>query len=184
MPEDPWVPKTVEERLDRVESVQQIQQLPYRYAQALDSRNFDAMVELFIEDVQVGRALHGREALKRWFGDTMSRFGDSIHFVGNHVIDFDSPEKARGVVYCHDELEMGGQWNVGFIQYWDEYEKRAGRWYFRRRRLHRWYMVDALERPRHGARLGAESENMGVAQLPDAWPSWGRFWKERGQSPR
>jgi hypothetical protein len=183
-PKTNWTPKTAEERLDRLESLEQIRQLPHRYALAVDTRNLDDLVGLFVEDVQIGRDKRGREAMKAWFGDTLARFGDTIHFVGNHVIDLESPDGARGIVTCRDELEVGAEWRVGFIQYWDKYVRRDGQWYFSRRVLHRWYMVDALERPRHGAGLETDKESMRVGQLPDDWPSWTKFWEERGRVPR
>lgn len=180
---DAWNPKTVDEQLDKLESTDQIRQLASRYALAVDTRNLDDLVELFLDDVQVGRDKRGRDAMKAWFAQTLSRFADSIHFVGNHVIDFDSPDSARGVVYCRDELEKGARWMVGPIQYWDVYERRAGRWYFKRRKLHRWYQVDSLERPSHGGGLDAD-QALSVAQVPDAWPSWDKYWKELGRAPR
>lgn len=44
-------------RIDRIESYQAIQQLPIRYAIAVDSRDLDAWVNLFVEDVQVDRSI-------------------------------------------------------------------------------------------------------------------------------
>jgi hypothetical protein len=177
-----WNPKTIEERLDRLESLDEIRQLPHRYALAVDTRNLDDLVALFIEDVQIGRDKFGREALREQFLPGLARIGDSVHFVGNHVIDFESAHEARGVVTCRDEIEYGGEWRVGMIQYWDTYSRRNGRWYFKRRRLHRWYLVDALTRPHHGA--GLETETGAAAPLPESWPSWARFWNERGRPPR
>jgi len=179
-----WHPQTIEARLDRLESLEHIRQLVHRYALAVDTRNLDDLVELFVEDVQIGRDQRGREAMKAWFAESLARFGDSIHFVGNHVIDMDAAAAARGVVTCRDELETGGEWRVGFVQYWDQYVRREGRWYFSRRRLHRWYMVDALTRPQHGAGLEMDRESLQIGQLPDAWPSWTRFWEQRGRAPR
>ena len=43
-------------RIDRLESLEQIRQLPARYALALDMRDLDALAGLFPEDVEVGRA--------------------------------------------------------------------------------------------------------------------------------
>ena len=91
---------TLAEKIDRVESLEQIRLLASRYALALDSRNLDDMVGLFVEDVRVGREGTGRQEMKRWFGNSFSKFKASIHFVGNHVIDFDDADHARGVVYC------------------------------------------------------------------------------------
>ena len=76
------------------------------------------------------------------------------------------------------------EWNTGYIQYWDDYQRRGGEWYFKRRRVFRWYKVDALTRPSHAAGTEANRQRLGVKQLPDSWPSWGKFWKERGKAPR
>lgn len=173
----PWKPGTPEERLDRMESLAEIRQLPYRYALAVDSRDMKALVALFTPDVRVGRDESGREALERWFTRVLSRPRASIHFVGNHIIDFDDADHARGVVYCRDELEEAGGdgWEVGTLQYWDSYVRVNGEWCFERRRFHRWYLVDALERPALGT--GVDDSPLSTTRLPDAFPSWSEFWK-------
>src|SRR2546429_5769011 len=93
-----WRPESTEDRLDRLESLAEIRQLPYRYALAVDSRDMDALVALFVPDVRVGRDRQGRPALKEWFTEALSRPRTSIHFIGNHVIDFDGPDEAHGIV--------------------------------------------------------------------------------------
>jgi hypothetical protein len=40
-------------RIDRLESLDQIRQLPAKYALSLDMRDFDAMANLFVDDVGV-----------------------------------------------------------------------------------------------------------------------------------
>jgi hypothetical protein len=172
-----WKPSSVDARLDRMESLAEIRQLPYRYALAVDSRDMDAMVDLFVPDVRVGRDRQGRQALKDWFTDALSRPKTSIHFVGNHVVDFDGPDDARGIVYCRDELERpeSGQWEIGVLQYWDTYRRVDGVWCFQRRKFHRWYMVDALTRPAHG--VGVGDDGLTTTQLPEAFESWAAFWR-------
>jgi hypothetical protein len=174
-----WRPTTVADRLDRMESLASIRQLPYRYALALDSRDMDSLVELFVPDVRVGRDERGREALKRWFTETMRGPKTSVHFVGNHIVDFDDADRAHGVVYCRDELERpeSGHWEVGMLQYWDTYVRVDGEWCFQRRRFHRWYIVDALSRPRHGAGVNEGGDGLTTHQLPEAFETWGRFWE-------
>ena len=88
-------PMSLEQRIDRMESTEQIRQLVARYALALDTRNFDDMVELFIPNVQVGRDAFGRDKLRAWFVKTMSNTKSSIHFVGNHIIDLDPTTPTR-----------------------------------------------------------------------------------------
>ena len=51
----PWEPSSLEERIDRLESLAAIRQLPYRYALGVDPRDMDLLVDLFVSDVRVGR---------------------------------------------------------------------------------------------------------------------------------
>ena len=108
----------------------------------------------------------------------MSRMKTSVHFVGNHIVDFDNADHAQGIVYCRDELERPEtkEWEIGMLQYWDSYVRVDGDWCFQRRRFHRWYIVDALTRPAHGAGVNTGHETLSTHQLPDAFESWGRFW--------
>jgi hypothetical protein len=177
----PWQPATLEERLDRMESYAAIRQLASRYARFLDARDMDGVVSLFSPDVRVGPEQRGREALKAWMSELMSQMRTSVHIVANHVIDFHDADNASGVVYCRDELERPdrGEWAVGTIQYWDDYVRVDGEWCIDRRRMHRWYLVDWLERPA----VGSGVNDFGLIrerQLPDAYPSWAAFWDTRG----
>lgn len=180
----PWEPTDADARLDRMESLAAIRQLPMRYAVAVDSRNMDDLVALFVPDVRVGRDQTGRAALRAWFVDTLSKPKMSVHLVANHVIDFDDADHARGIVYCRDELSRpDGTWDYGMLQYWDTYVRVDGDWCFQRRKFLRWYMVEALERPSHGAGVGAVHDSLTTSQLPEAFESWSRFWEEVGSDP-
>ena len=176
-----WRPQDPAERLDRLESLASIRQLPVRYALALDSRDMDALVDLFVEDVRVGKEQHGRAALRAWYDAAMRQPKTSVHLVANHVVDFDDADHARGIVYCHDELERpdDGTWEIGKLQYWDSYVRVEGEWYFTRRRFLRWYLIDALQRPYAGAGVNDGSDPLRADVLPDAFPTWGAFWSER-----
>jgi hypothetical protein len=168
------------ERLDRLESLAAIQQLPYRYALAVDSRNIDDLVELFVPDVRVGAGESGRPALHRWFSEILRAPRTTVHFVANQIIDFDDADHARGIVYCRDQLERPatGRWEAGELQYWDRYVRVDGEWCFQRRKFHRWYLVDALTRPSHGAGVNDGSDPLPAGQLPEAFESWSRYWAD------
>jgi len=173
-----WAPVTIEERLDRMESYAAIQQLVSRYARALDARDIDAVVSMFSPQVQATSDESGRDALVRYLSVLMSRMRTSVHLVCNHVIDFHDADRASGVVYCRDELERPdtGEWVVGAIQYWDDYARIDGTWCIVRRRIHRWYLTDWLERPTPGA--GVETfPQIRERLLPDAYHSWHAFWE-------
>jgi hypothetical protein len=173
-----WAPEG-EDRLDRLESLAAIQQLAVRYALAVDARDLDTLVSLFVPHVRVGKDKRGRAALRAWFEVVLKETRVSIHFVGNHVVDFDDADHARGVVYCHDELDRPatGEWQQGQLQYWDDYERVQGEWCFARRRFYRWYLVDASVRPSHGAGVNAGIDPLPAGLLPDAFPTWSSFWQ-------
>ena len=57
---------SIEKRLDRLESLDEIRQLAAKYSVTLDMRDLDMHVNLFVPDVRVGKEATGRQALKQW----------------------------------------------------------------------------------------------------------------------
>ncbi len=168
----------IRERLERLEANEAIRQLASRYALAVDTRDVDALVELFVDDVRVGPdGGTGREAFKRWFDGTLREsWTTSIHGVMNHVIEFESADRAYGVVYCRAEHEAGDKYIVQAMQYWDRYERRDGQWYFERRIPLAWWATDVLERPGGEPRVRWHDRPAAPSELPGWWPSWDEFW--------
>ncbi|WP_157219644.1 nuclear transport factor 2 family protein [Flavisphingomonas formosensis] len=167
----------LEARIDRLESIDAIRQLAAKYSLALDMRDADAWVGLFPGDVKVGNGETGRAALRAWFDDTMrQQFDGTSHHIGGHIIEFDDPDHAQGVVYSKNEHETGPEWVIMQMMYVDKYERIAGRWYFRRRLPLYWYATD-LNKPPIGSRKmrwpGREPYEGGYH---DYFPSWKEFW--------
>jgi hypothetical protein len=166
-------------RLARLESLQEIGQLPSRYAMALDARDLDELVGLFVPDVRVGRTGAGREALKEWFDGSLRNFYRSIHQIVGSTVDLIDPDRAVGASYCRAEHEDANGWFVMALRYDDEFERRDGRWCFLRRRERLWYAVDILERPGPEFVRWPGHEHM-RAELPQHFDSWGHFWGDSG----
>jgi ketosteroid isomerase-like protein len=122
------------DRLQQIESSLAISQLPSRYAMALDARDLDALVALFVDDVAAGAHGSGRDALKRWYDAALRRFYRSIHLVCGHHYEFVDCDHATGSVYCRAEHEDGDGWYVITMRYDDVYERRHGQWFFVKRR--------------------------------------------------
>jgi uncharacterized protein (TIGR02246 family) len=164
-------------RVERLESLDAIRQLVARYCLALDMRDLDALVNLFAADVRVSRDQQGRKALRAWFDETMRmQFTGTAHVTGNHIIEFDDADHARGLVYSRNEHETGPEWVIMTMMYWDSYERIDGRWVFRRRLPLYWYATD-LNKPPIGAHKmrwpGREPYEGG---WDDFWPTWKEFW--------
>jgi len=168
------------ERLDRVESRAAIKDLAVRYAIAVDSRDVDAWTQLFVPDVDCGRFGTGREALHQSIEPALRNFYRSMHMVGGHVVDFDGPDRATGMVYCRAEHEVGDRWIVMAIIYSDEYTRLDGRWYFVRRKERHWYATDMLDRP-IGPDAHQWQDHLKPPALPDIFSSWQDFWEEAGE---
>jgi hypothetical protein len=164
------------ERLQRVEDILQIQQLAIQYALAVDERDVDRWLELFVPDVDVGRRGVGREALRQVITPMLRLFYRSIHHITGHCIELIDTTRASGSVYCRAEHEVGGRWIVISVRYDDDYRKVDGRWYFVRRDDKHWYEADLIERPQDVGFSGwADAPSR--PRLPQPGTSWAKFWE-------
>ena len=170
------------ERIERLESLDQIRQLPAKYALCVDMRDWDLLVELFVEDVGVPGKQRGRAALKAWY-DSAMRSGDvigSAHGVSGHIIDFEAPDLATGLVYSRNDLERADVWMIEMMSYLDRYERRDGRWYFQRRTPLFWYQCDISNPPigdgENKLRWPGQQWQAGGFHRP--FPSWEAFWEK------
>jgi ketosteroid isomerase-like protein len=158
--------------LERVVAHDEIRQLVARYAVALDSRDFDELVSLFVDDVQVGREQRGRAALRDFFEASVRETTVTVLNVGTHLIELHDADHARGVVYCRGEIQVGDQWIVQLIQYRDTYERRDGAWYFVRRRHLLWHGRPVGTSPVGLPPARWPEHHTGTGELPEAWESW------------
>jgi len=170
-------------RIDRLESLDQIRQLPAKYALALDMRDADAWVSLFPPDVRVGDGLTGRAALRAWF-DRVHReqFTGTSHHIGGHIIEFIDRDNAQGIVYSKNEHETGPEWVIMQMMYFDRYVRVDGRWYFRRRVPLYWYATDLNKPPIGDDKMRWPGREAYEGTFHDLFPSWKEFW-ERGPQP-
>ena len=165
-----------DERVDRLVACEEIRQLVARYAVAVDSRDLEALVALFVDDVQVGHDLRGRVALHDFFERSLRNVSVTILNTGTHVIDLADDDHASGVVYCRGEVQAGNQWIVQAIQYRDTYERQRGHWYFTRRRHLLWHAREVGTSPVGLALANWPDDQIGKGELPELWPTWGAFW--------
>lgn len=168
-------------RIERLEALDQIRQLAAKYALSLDMRDFDALTNLFVDDVGVPGKQRGRQALKRWYADTMRSVPGSFHGINGHIIDVETAATGRGLVYSRNDLDLGDAWMHELMLYLDEYERRDGVWFFRRRTPLYWVHTDPNVPPLGDAKLrrpGSDTAARGAYH--DAFPSWDEFWSDAG----
>ncbi|HZU62445.1 MAG TPA: nuclear transport factor 2 family protein [Novosphingobium sp.] len=161
-------------RIDRLESQAAIQQLPIRYALAVDGRDIAGWTQLFVPDVDCGRHGRGRAVLAGLIGPALRSFYRSVHQICGHQLAFDDADHAHGIVYCRAEHEEGGKWVVMAIAYFDTYARREGEWFFLRRREKHWYAADWQERP--AAPFTGWPAHPAPPGLPQQFATWADFW--------
>ena len=156
---------------------EEIRQLAYRYALAIDSRDLDTLVALFVPDVRVGREARGREVLRADFDRQLHAVGVTILHVTNHIIELTDEATARGAVYCRGEIELDEQWIHQAILYEDDYARRDDTWLFVRRRHKLWYGVPSTANPRQQPPADWPRNQVGRGTLPEEWETWRDFWR-------
>ncbi|WP_166363650.1 nuclear transport factor 2 family protein [Pseudomonas akapageensis] len=172
--------QTVQERLDRLESLEEIRMLPAKYALAQDMRDLDAWVGLFPEDVKVGKDRVGRSHLKAWIDETLrQQFSTTSHHIGGHIIEFKDRDNASGVVYSKNEHETGPEWVIMQMLYWDDYQRIDGRWYFRRRLPCYLYACDLNKPPIGERKMRWPGREPYEGSWHELWPSWKAFWNAK-----
>ena len=164
-------------RVARLEALDEIRQLAAKYAVALDMRDLDAVVNLFVDDVGVPGKRRGRQELRQWY-DTEMRHDllGSAHGPLGHVIDIHDDDRATGLVYSRNDLETESAWIIELLAYLDAYERRDGRWYFARRTPLFWYQTDITSPPVGPQKMRWPGTTAHEGTFHDAFPSWAAFW--------
>jgi len=154
----------------------EIRQLAYRYAAALEARDVDAMADLFSPDARFGEFGDGPEALRRLMTASIDGCLFTVILVANHLIDFDGDGRAHGQVWAHCFAQTEADGFVEqLIRYDDRYERRDGRWLFSHRRHRLWYGLGHPESPLRQPAANWPVSQIGVGDLPlsdDVFYAW------------
>jgi len=165
-------------RIDRLQSAEALRQLAFTYALAIDSRDLDLLVSLYVADVRTADG-PGRDKLKAVFDQSLRQFTTSSHLVSNHLIEFIDADNALGLVCCRIEHEVGQEWVTMVSLYHDRYERRGGRWLFRGRIPARLYATAEDDLPLGANKLRWPGGTPMAGNFYDSLPSWQAFWEER-----
>ena len=163
--------------LDTLLAYEEIRQLAVRYAYALDTRDLDTLVNLFVDDVNAGPHGTGHEALRRSFAASLAPLGTTILSVSNHVIDLDG-DTAKGSVYCSAEIEQGEYWLRQRILYKDRYRKTEAGWRFVGRNHLLWYSAPLGVDPRTLPAANWPASNIGMGTRPHGFATFTAFEAE------
>ncbi|MFD6161008.1 nuclear transport factor 2 family protein [Nocardia sp. NPDC060256] len=128
----------IQEISDRLE----IQDLVVAYATAIDSRDFEALGEIFVEDAYLDLTAFGGIAgklgeMQEWLAQSLAQFPAFQHLVANSDIRIDG-DRATGRVMCLNSIAMpveGGDPRIAQLGMWylDEYVRTPQGWRIARR---------------------------------------------------
>jgi hypothetical protein len=158
---------------------EQIRQLPYRYATAIESRDIDAMVELFSPTARFGVHGDGPDGLRRLMATSLEGTVFAVILVANHLIELDGDGTAHGQVWAHCFAQTPADGFVEqLIKYEDRYEFRDGRWFFLHRKHRLWYGIGHDESPLRQPAANWPDSQVGVGDIPLADPIFRAWWTD------
>jgi SnoaL-like domain len=138
------MPMSMEEISDRLE----IQDLMVRYSYAIDSRNWDALDDVFTPDAHIDYSVFGGSVgnlaeTKAFLTEAMPMFTTLQHMVSGTTIAFDG-DTATAKTQCHNPMTMGDTENpdlmVCGLWYVDKLARTADGWRIEERVEEKVYM--------------------------------------------
>lgn len=172
----------LEHRVARIEAQLAIQQLAFRYARAVDSRNLADLGELFSPITRFGEHGDGPGGARAFYDAVLARFYRSFHQVVGHVITDVTENDARGTVYCRAEHEHGDNWIVNLMIYFDRYVRVGDGWRFLGRRPRFLFVGDHQATPRSlDFNKWPGREESFTCELPQSDATWTDYWSAHEQ---
>jgi hypothetical protein len=160
----------VERRLARLEDIEELHRLRYRYHEVINSNTWeDDGAELFTDDAVFDHGhmgvFRGRQEISRFFGGAAAGVvgGESVseppfvkQFIHAHDVrlDDEDPDRATGLSYLEAKPIYRGESYLVSARIDDKYRRVNGRWLFAEVKLEYWFMVPADKRWASPNRLG------------------------------
>jgi uncharacterized protein (TIGR02246 family) len=144
---------SVEQRLRRLEDLEEIRRLLEEYARCLDAGDHAAYAALFTEDgelhAQLGEA-KGREAIRSLLDARLKEPGrtprTAFHQIGNATIELDGDRATSRVMWAYVTHDYGNYPLILQVGHYDDVLVRDGdRWRFRRRTITRDFGYSPLD---------------------------------------
>ena len=119
----------LDRRLRRIEDRAEIQELGQRYCRHIDDNDWARLRELFADDAAMAGQTGG-DAVVATLRAIRGGYGRTIHTAHGLVLEQQDDGHASGYVPSSAQLDIGGEFVVSAIRYFDEYVKVRGMWKF------------------------------------------------------
>ena len=172
------------QRLERLESKEEIRDLVSKYAEACDQQDLESLEKLFALDAEFDSPngmlkSKGRQSIIDMYLEVFKSRGPSFHWTHDVrvTINTDRNDVATGTVYSHAETTRDGIVSLAAMRYDDQYAKEDGIWKFAKRVIHFFYYVktkEYIETLTSPFRVGLGDESV-AADIPESVPAWIEF---------
>jgi uncharacterized protein (TIGR02246 family) len=128
---------TLEQRIDRLEAIEEIRALKARYCRFVDSKDWEGFASLFTEDLVIdfGESTSHPGSRDEFVASAATHFEKnlSVHQVHNGEVELIDATHARAIWPMYDLVEKtsedsGYASHTGWGHYTEEYRKVDGRW--------------------------------------------------------
>jgi hypothetical protein len=165
---------TLARQIRRVEDRQLLSELISRYGTAVDDRDFETLARLFTPDGSF-QHVQGRNAVVDFYRERLAAFTTSTHYAHGQHLDFETDDRARGVVNAHAELCIGGKAIRLSLRYLDVYVRATEGWQFAERKIQFRYVLpfdELSSRIGEPLRVRWPGTEPQAAELPDQLESY------------
>lgn len=171
------------ERVAKIEAREDIRTLVARYGMAIDDRDVQLVGQLFTPDGVFRQSndmfvSKGRAAIVEYYTTRLQSYGTSYHYPHSHVIEFQSPVEATGVVSAHAELGVDGTTFTTALRYHDRYAVDDGEWKFKERTILMMYYMSVTDFADGGMNETDRKRyfgDIGPADIPESLATWKAF---------
>ncbi len=125
--------------MGKTEDFEAIRRLTYEYAFAVDTRNLDSLVELFVPNAVFDPGpggvpiMNNRDEIREFFRETFAGTTHLFHLTSNHIIDVDGDTATATVYYMAAGVTTDGSSFGANGYYGDTYSRTSNGWKFLRR---------------------------------------------------
>ena len=146
--------RSLEDRLDEIESRTAVAALVAHYCEAVDHRNLELFMGLWHADgtlnILGGRGVfHGTEEVRNSQAGVAKAWSRTWHWTTNLTVDFDGPDRATGRSDVFAICEGYGDGHICLVggTYHDVAERREGVWRFTERVIARYFVSSPQDIP-------------------------------------
>lgn len=146
--------KSVEDRLDELDSRVAVSELVARYCSGVDQKDAVVFASIWHDDgeylIPGGRGeFFGLDGILSSLDVISKAWNRTWHWTTNHAVTFEGPDRAlgRSDVFAICEKHEGEGTCLVAATYDDVYERRAGEWRIRRRLVSRWFVSEPQDIP-------------------------------------